>query len=216
MPAMSEARPGAMPDPRDAKRSLRERVLRARDALPPETRARFADAIVAALVEREDFRSAQTVLLSLAFRSEWETRPLFRAAWALGKTVLAPRVNRDTRMLELQAITDLERDVGPGYVGIDEPRAHCRSVAPDAVDWVLVPGVAFDLSGHRVGYGVGYYDRLLPVLRRDARRVAGALELQIVERIAAAPHDVRIDAIVTEARTIVPGEPRSAPLGHAR
>ena len=205
MPAMAQDRPVAPTDPRDAKRLLRERILHSRDALPPETRRRFGDAIVASLAEREDFRRARTVLLSLAFRSEWETRPLFRAAWTLGKTVAAPRVDRATRMLELLAVTDLERDVARGYLGIDEPVAHCERVESTAVDWVLVPGVAFDLSGHRIGYGGGYYDRLLPALRPDARRIAGAFELQIVERIPAAPHDVQVVAIVTEARTIATG-----------
>jgi 5-formyltetrahydrofolate cyclo-ligase len=205
MPAMRQDRPAERTDPRDAKRLMRERILRARDALPPESRLRFGNAIVAALAEREDFRHARTALLSLAFRSEWETRPLLAAALALGKTVVVPRVDRPSRMLELHAISDLGRDIAPGYLGIDEPLPHCASVEPTAIDWVLVPGVAFDLSGHRIGYGGGYYDRLLPSLRRDAPRIAGAFELQIVERIQAAPHDVRIDAIVTEARTIVPG-----------
>lgn len=204
MRPMSEDRPAPRADPRDAKRRLRELVLGARDALPAATRERLGSAIVARLSEREDFLEARTVLLSLAFRSEWETRPLFRSAWALGKTVVAPRVNRETRMLELHAVADLERDIGRGYFGIDEPLPHCDSVDLATIDWVLVPGVAFDLSGHRIGYGGGFYDRLLPALRRDARRIAGAFELQIVERIPAAAHDVQVDAMVTEARTIVP------------
>jgi 5-formyltetrahydrofolate cyclo-ligase len=203
MPAMS-VDPAERTDARAAKRLLRERILRARDTLAPETRARFGNAIVAALTEREDFRRARSVLLSLAFRSEWETRPLFATALALGKPVVAPRVDRQSRLLELRAICDLGRDLAPGYLGIDEPLPHCASVDPTAIDWVLVPGVVFDLSGHRIGYGGGYYDRLLPALRRDARRIAGAFELQIVDRIPAAPHDVQVDAIVTEARTIVP------------
>src|SRR5262252_5590271 len=160
---MTDARTHASkPDPREAKRLLRERMLHARDALFPETRAHCAEAIRAALGARDDFRRASTVLLSLAFRSEWETRPLFSASWALGKTTVAPRVNRETRMLELCAVADLERDIDRGYLGIDEPMGHCPSVEPSEIDWVLMPGVAFDLSGHRIGYGGGYYDRLLP------------------------------------------------------
>ena len=200
---MTEARDNARADPREAKRSLRERVLRSRDALAPEARARLGEAIRAALRVRSDFLSARTVLLSLAFRSEWETRPLFSESWAAGKKTVAPRVNRETRMLELRAVSNLERDIAGGYLGIDEPMPHCPSVEASEIDWVLVPGVAFDLSGHRIGYGGGYYDRLLPTLRADARRVAGAFEVQIVERVPAAVHDLRVDAIVTEARTIL-------------
>jgi 5-formyltetrahydrofolate cyclo-ligase len=202
---MTEARTRASkPDPREAKRALREQVLRSRDALPAEARSRFGAAIRAALCARDDFRDARTVLLSLAFRSEWETRPLFAESWALGKTTVAPRVNRETRMLELYAVADLERDTGTGYLGIAEPLAHCPSVDPSAIDWTLVPGVAFDRAGHRIGYGGGYYDRLLPTLRVGARRVAGAFEVQIIERVPAAAHDLQVDAIVTEVRTLVP------------
>jgi 5-formyltetrahydrofolate cyclo-ligase len=191
------------PDPREAKRALRDRMLRERDALSADARARLGGSIVAALRARDDFLRARIVLLSLAFRSEWETRPLFAAARALGKTTVAPRVNRDTRMLELHAVADLERDVATGHAGIHEPLAHCPVVDPLAIDWVLVPGVAFDVWGHRIGYGGGYYDRLLPTLRANAHRVAGAFELQIVERVPAAAHDLRVEAIVTEARTIL-------------
>ncbi len=63
---------------------------------------------------------------------------------------------------------------------------------------MLVPGVAFDPYGYRIGYGGGYYDRLLPLLRRDVRRVSGAFELQVVDRVPTAPHDLTVDAIVTE------------------
>ena len=70
---------------------------------------------------------------------------------------------------------------------------------------MLVPGVAFDLAGRRLGYGGGYYDRLLPLLSPDAARVAGAFELQIVDRVPAAPHDVAVGTIVTESRTLALG-----------
>jgi 5-formyltetrahydrofolate cyclo-ligase len=82
--------------------------------------------------------------------------------------------------------------------------AHCAPVALAAIDWVLVPGVAFDPNGHRVGYGGGYYDRLLPLLQQDAHRISGAFELQLVDRVPTAPHDLTVDAIVTERRTLEP------------
>jgi 5-formyltetrahydrofolate cyclo-ligase len=187
---------------REAKRALRDRILRERDALSADARAHASAAIAARLEAREDFRASGTVLLSLAFRSEWETRLLVERALALGKTVGAPRVDRARRMLEACAITALARDLGPGFRGIDEPLPHCRPLALEAVDWVLVPGAVFDAYGHRLGYGGGYYDRLLPLLRGDTRRIAGAFELQLVERVPAATHDLRVDAVVTEKRTL--------------
>jgi 5-formyltetrahydrofolate cyclo-ligase len=187
---------------RDAKRALRARVLSKRDRMPAETRAVASQAIVAALAARSDFAAARTLLLTLPFGSEWDTRPLVATARAQGKTVAVPRVNAATRMLDLGSVTDVERDVAPGYRGIPEPRAHCAPIDLATIDWVLVPGVAFDLAGRRLGYGGGYYDRLLPLLCPDAARIAGALDLQVVDQVPAAPHDLTVDTIVTETRTI--------------
>jgi 5-formyltetrahydrofolate cyclo-ligase len=186
----------------DAKRGLRARILRERDATPAEDRATASASIAALLLAREDFASSKTVLLTLPFGSEWDTRALLRAALAGAKTVALPRVNLATRMLDICAITRLEHDAAPGYRGIPEPGAHCELLGVASIDWVLVPGVAFDRAGHRIGYGGGYYDRLLPLLRADAHRVAGAFELQLVDHVPAASHDVAVDAVVTEARSI--------------
>jgi len=186
----------------DAKRELRARILRDRDALPAEHRAAASASIAASMLLREDFASSSIVLLTLPFGSEWDTRALLAAALARGKTVALPRVNLATRMLDLCVITRLEHDAAPGYRGIPEPCAHCALLDVASIDWVLVPGVAFDRGGHRIGYGGGYYDRLLPLFRACTYRVAGAFELQLVERVPAASHDVTVDAIVTEAQSI--------------
>ena len=186
----------------DAKRGLRARILRERDATPAEDRATASASITALLLAREDFASSKTVLLTLPFGSEWDTRALLRAALAGAKTVALPRVNLATRMLDICAITRIEHDAAPGYRGIPEPGAHCELLDVATIDWVLVPGVAFDRDGHRIGYGGGYYDRLLPLLRADAHRVAGAFELQLVDHVPAASHDVAVNAVVTEARSI--------------
>jgi len=186
----------------DAKRELRARILRSRDAIPAEDREAASALIGATLSMREEFASSATVLLTLPFGSEWDTRALLLAALARAKTVALPRVNVATRMLDICAITRLEHDAMPGYRGIPEPCAHCELLDVASIDWVLVPGVAFDRDGHRIGYGGGFYDRLLPLLRADARRVAAAFELQLVERVPAASHDVTVDAVVTEVRSL--------------
>ena len=189
---------------REAKRALRDEILRARDALSTADRVEASVAIAAAIAARADFRAAGTVLLSLSFRSEWDTAPLIAAALAAGKTLAAPRVHVGSRMLEPCRVADPSIDLAPGFRGISEPLPHCAAVALETIDWVLVPGVAFDARGYRIGYGGGYYDRLLPLLRRDARRVSGAFELQVVDQVPTAPHDLTVDAIVTEQRTLEP------------
>jgi len=191
-------------DLREAKRAVRERIVRARDVMPADLRAQASRKIVTTLVARPDFAAAKVVLMTLSFGSEWDTRPLLATALSHGKTVAIPRVNAGRRMLELHAVCDLAEDVAPGYRGILEPRGHCAAVAIETIDWILVPGVAFDAHGRRIGDGGGYYDRLLPTLPATALRIAGAFEVQLVDRVPTAPHDLALDAIVTEARVIVP------------
>lgn len=189
---------------REAKFALRRQTMAERDALAPEARAAAGAAIVARVLALPSFAAARSLLLTLAFRSEWDTLPLVRAAIAAGKSVVVPRVDIATRMLGLHALADPARDIAPGHQGIPEPLPHCPPMAPSGVDWVLVPGVAFDREGRRLGYGGGYYDRLLPLLRPGLPRVAGAFDLQIVDRVPTGPHDTTVDMIVTETQTIVP------------
>ena len=187
---------------RDAKRALRERLVAQRDALGAEARAEASQAIARNIASLEGYGSARVVLLTLPFRSEWDALLVARHALAAGKIVVAPRVDPAARTLRPLRIVDLDRDVESGYRGIPEPRATCAAVALQTIDWVLTPGVGFDAAGRRLGYGGGYYDRLLPLLPRAASRVAGAFEVQLVDRVPAAPHDIGVDCIVTEQRII--------------
>jgi 5-formyltetrahydrofolate cyclo-ligase len=187
---------------REAKRAMRQRVLAARDALPEEARMAASRVIAERFGRRADFRSARAILVTLPFRNEWDTRVLVRAALAAGKTIAAPRVDAATRMLEPYAIADPDRDVVLSAQGIPEPASHCPWISRDAIDFVVVPGIAFDRDGHRLGYGGGFYDRLLPLLSPRAARVAGAFDLQIVPQVPVGPNDIGIDAIVTESREL--------------
>ena len=187
---------------RDDKRALRESVTAARDALPAALRARASRSIADRIAALPAWRAARVVLLTLPFRSEWDARLVLLDALAAGKTVAAPRVDASARMLRALAIEDPQGDIEKGYRGIPEPRADRPPVPLDRIEWVLVPGIAFDPAGKRLGYGGGYYDRLLPLLPPGAARVAGAFDMQIIERVPAARHDTGVDCIVTERRTL--------------
>jgi 5-formyltetrahydrofolate cyclo-ligase len=189
-------------DLRSSKRTLRARTLAARDDIAAPRHAEHSRAIAATIAARADFKAAKTLLLTLPLGSEWANAPLFDAAFGQGSRVALPRVDPTTRTLELCVVTDLGHDVAAGYRGILEPLPHCARIDPAQIDWVLVPGVAFDGHGNRLGYGGGYYDRLLALLAPAVPRVAGAFELQLVERVPATAHDLAIDVIVTELRTL--------------
>ena len=129
-------------------------------------------------------------------------RPLAQAALDRGKTLVLPRVDAAARVLVLHRVADLDGDVVPGFRGIPEPSPDLPTVRPADVDCALVPGVAFDDDGRRLGYGGGYYDRLLPQLRPGVPRIAGAFDLQIVDHVPAGAHDVAVDVVVTPTRTV--------------
>lgn len=188
---------------RDDKLALRAAVVAARDALAPAWRAQASEAIAARIARIDSYAVARVVFLTLPCRSEWDATLVAARALASGKVVAVPRVDRSARMLRAFRIDDLAHDVETGYAGVPEPRASCAEIALDAIDWVLVPGLAFDRRGRRLGYGGGFYDRLLPFVRHDVPRVAGAFELQLVERVPTAPHDIDVDCVVTEQRTLL-------------
>jgi 5-formyltetrahydrofolate cyclo-ligase len=185
-----------------AKRELRARMIAARDGLDPVYRAAAARIISARVRALSSYGAARVVLVTLPFDSEWDTRPLAQDALASGKTLVVPRVNNTTRMLELHAVGDIASHVARGYRGIPEPLSTRRRIDAAEVDWVLVPGVAFSADGRRLGYGGGYYDRLMATLAPATSRIAGAFDAQIAERIPAAAHDLRVDQIITESRTL--------------
>jgi 5-formyltetrahydrofolate cyclo-ligase len=185
-----------------AKRALRERVLAARDRQDARSHAHDSAAIASRIAAMPSFRAARCLLLTLPFGSEWDTRALLADALARHAAVVLPRVDAAARMLALHAVADVARDTAPGYRGIPEPRPDLPQVAPGDVDWVLVPGVAFDFRRRRLGYGGGYYDRLLPLLAAGVAKVAGALDLQIVDDLPAGPHDLAVDAVATPTRLL--------------
>jgi 5-formyltetrahydrofolate cyclo-ligase len=131
-----------------------------------------------------------------------DARHINRHALAQRKNVAVPRVDNPARIQRPFNLEDPDHDIEPGYRGIPEPRASCREMARTDIEWVLVPGIAFDAAGRRLGYGGGFYDRLLPLLRAAAPRIAGAFDVQIVDTVPAASHDVGVDCVVTESRTL--------------
>ena len=183
---------------REAKQAMRVRIAAARDALGAGWRDEASHALCASVAALPSFVAARTVLLTAPFRSEWNAEPLIDLALAQGKTVALPRVVEPARMLELCRVADAARDIVVGWRGVPEPASDCGCVEVADVDWVLVPGVAFDRDGGRLGYGGGYYDRLLPLLPSRAPRVAGAFSVQIVDEVPKAPHDITMDVVVTE------------------
>jgi 5-formyltetrahydrofolate cyclo-ligase len=120
----------------------------------------------------------------------------------MGGRAIYPRVDPLEKRLRLFEVVSIAEDLTPGTLGILEPAGHCREVEPGEVDWVLVPGLAFDERRFRLGRGAGHYDRLLPRVPATSPKWAIALEPQIIATLPSEPHDIPVDGVLTPSRVI--------------
>jgi 5-formyltetrahydrofolate cyclo-ligase len=193
-----------MIDPRAEKTQIRRDMVALILAMDPEARRAQEAALADRLEGLPGFREAGTVLLyASAFPEEIDTRAMLERALGLGKRLILPRVDRPSRSLQLFEVANLDRDLVLGHKGIPEPRPGCPRIAPEEVDWVLVPGLAFDPTGQRLGRGAGHYDKLLPGLRPEVPRWALILDVQWVGDLPVETHDQRLDGVADHRRTIL-------------
>ncbi|HET6464357.1 MAG TPA: 5-formyltetrahydrofolate cyclo-ligase, partial [Nitrospiria bacterium] len=124
-------------------------------------------------------------------------------ALSLGKRVTVPKMEPASKRLLLSELKDPTRELSPGPIGIPEPKPEAiRPVEVDRMDLFIVPGIAFDQRGNRLGQGAGYYDRLLTPVAERIPIIGLAFEIQVVERVPTGDHDIRVNWIVTEKRVI--------------
>ncbi|MDD3719401.1 MAG: 5-formyltetrahydrofolate cyclo-ligase [Actinomycetota bacterium] len=189
------------------KKELRKKVQELRDAIDLEQRKALSAHVAENLWSIPEFAAAKTVLFFISFRSEVDTVPMIRRALSEDKVVCVPCTNDGDKSMVASRILDLEADLEMGNYDILEPRKGClRPVNAEEIDVVLMPGVAFDLTGGRLGYGGGYYDRFLERCNPRCALIAVAFEIQIVGHVPCADHDAHIHKVVTEARVIDCGD----------
>lgn len=191
--------------PLPEKTRLRREMAAARAALSPAEASAAARAVCAHLRGWSAFREASCVCAYASFRSELSTEEIIRVALSEGKKVSAPKVFGEN--LRFFFVENPEEDLERGAFGVPEPRASCLEADPAAAGVCLVPGLAFDERGGRVGYGKGFYDRFLGALPAEIPTVGLAFDFQVVARLAADPHDVPVRFLATPARGIFPAEP---------
>lgn len=198
----------------EQKARIRHDALARRDAMATAARAAASATIRRRLLRLPAVASARTLLAFAAFGSEVDLDPLLTDLAARGIGIFLPFVQTFVPPdMGIARVKNLDRDLAPSRLGIREPDPRRRRAARiDRIDVVIAPGVAFDTAGGRIGYGGGFYDRLLPRLRPGTPVIAVAFETQIVAHVPTDAHDRRVDVVVTEDRTIVVDTPPTQPV----
>ena len=172
------------------KQQLRQAVRQRKQAMTAEDIQRRSGLLCRKVLETESYRTAKTIYGYLPFNQEVNTLPLLQQALADGKQVALPKCyGREMRFV---LVTDLSR-VQPSRFGAPEPIAD-TPVAKDPHALVLMPGLAFDAAGHRMGYGGGYYDRFLS-REPDHPTIALCFDFQLLPRLETEAHDISADTV---------------------
>jgi 5-formyltetrahydrofolate cyclo-ligase len=185
------------------KAQLRREVAARLAALSPEDFAERGRRAVERLRALPEFGSAEGLLLYASVPDEIDTAALIDEALSSGRAVFLPVCGKSGSQLRAVRVTDRARDLAAGRFDIMEPREGLESAAPGEVDFVLVPGRAFDRRCRRLGRGAGFYDRFLAgILEGGGHTAAVALDLQVFDEIPAGELDLPVGAVATESRLI--------------
>ena len=145
-------------------------------------------------------QSAHTSLFFAPLPDELDVWPLLEKLLPSKKVCALPSFDAAVQFYSARRVTNLETDIGTGKFGVSEPLDRCEEISLDRFDLVLVPGVAFDLNGHRLGRGRGFYDRILS--QASGVKCGVAYDFQLLEKIPTEPHDARVDFIFTPSRCV--------------
>ena len=185
----------------ELKNELRARMKGVLAAMSAEERAEKSAAILQRLMVRPEFQTARTIMAYSSFGTEVETGELLRRCIENKQRLVLPRIQAADNSMHAHIVADLGRDLACHALGFCEPLPDAPQAALEAIDLVLVPGLAFSPDGIRLGRGQGYYDRFLA--RMPAFRIGLAFDAQIIPILPADAHDQRVHAVLTELQAYI-------------
>jgi len=185
------------------KEEIRRKILKKRLSLSSQDIRDKSRQVFLRLAETVEYIDSQNIMLYVATRSEVQTEEMIKISVKVGKNIFVPIILTECINLAPSTIYDFDNELEKGKKGILEPKKeYYRLFPPEDIDLIIVPGVAFDLSGNRIGRGFGYYDNFLRKISTSTKIIALAFEMQIVKRIPVDENDIPVDKIITEKRII--------------
>ncbi|PRX24220.1 5-formyltetrahydrofolate cyclo-ligase [Orenia metallireducens] len=187
----------------EAKKEQRQEMLSLRRKLSQKDIIAKSNEIKSKLFDSAKFKAAQSIIFFVSFKNEVRTEAMIKEALDLGKRVIVPITNIKENKLELSELKDYDQELTEGTYGILEPKQeYRRPVNFSNADLVICPGLAFDRKGNRLGYGGGYYDRLL-TQDLTINRVAICFDFQIINKVVVDEYDIKMNKIISESRELI-------------
>lgn len=188
----------------ESKNEIRKLMLKRRESLAPQIVEKNSREIAKKIICMSELIKSSIIMCYIDFRNEVKTGDIIRTCLSVKKRIVVPLVIKgNERMLAASEIFDPESELERGTFGVWEPKKDCiRIIDPKSIDIVIIPGVAFDYSRNRLGFGAGYYDRFLQSVRKDCFKIGICHDLQLCTKIPCDSFDIPMDRVVTECRII--------------
>ncbi|MBS6007440.1 MAG: 5-formyltetrahydrofolate cyclo-ligase [Clostridium baratii] len=181
------------------KKELRKEIIKKRDELDCTEKTIKDKKIIEKLKDTKEYKEAKGIFVYIGFGSEINTKILIEDALEDGKEVCVPKViKKDMVFIKINSLENL---VTSSY-GILEPVGDKNNFNVDNLGLIIMPGLAFDKQGNRLGYGRGYYDKFLSNNKINVKKIALAYDFQILDKVPSEEHDIKVDSIITEEKEI--------------
>jgi 5-formyltetrahydrofolate cyclo-ligase len=192
-----------MDEIKSAKEQIRKDIAKVLTSVTEKQRTEKTKSIESRLFGFANFLEARIVLLYIDGENEVRTKNILKRAYTFNKIVVLPAFDSERLKVTTLKVDHPDKDLLAGPRGVAQPNpARCKPVPLQKIDIAIIPGLAFDEKGARIGSGHGYYDRFIPDLPATTRKVALAFEEQIIPQISTESHDKHVDIIITDKRII--------------
>ncbi|MDR3596977.1 5-formyltetrahydrofolate cyclo-ligase [Clostridium sp.] len=187
------------------KKILRKEILEKRENIDITIKKKMDKEILNRFYESKYYNEARNVFIYISYGSEIDTKDIINKALKENKRIYVPRTEFKTRIMDAVEISSLDKLIENSY-GILEPSENEPHIDPNGLDLILVPGVAFDRNGGRMGYGAGFYDRYFKKINSDnikrITKLALAYDFQVIGEVPMEELDIPVDYIITEKEFI--------------
>ncbi|NQT67848.1 MAG: 5-formyltetrahydrofolate cyclo-ligase [Actinobacteria bacterium] len=185
------------------KSDIRKRIQNKRNSLPIRDRKKRSKIIAEKFFGTAYYNNSNNILIFYPFRSETDVTIIIRQALENKKNIILPRIHGQE--LKLFYVDNLKKQLERGAYGIMEPTTDlCRPAKISDIDLVVVPGISFDKNLNRLGYGGGYYDKLLLRIPEGVKKIALCFDIQVVDSIPVSEHDIKVDILITDTKIYHP------------